>query len=172
MKKFIIAQKTSVHEFFAIITDLEDTLNFLLNMQIPNMEFTENDIKILCASLIEGQRGEIKGSGGTIKSGSWGVVPVTDGMQGEERVDFVFKPTYLVISILTFVAIKYPDVPESIHNFWKVLKAGYDFAALRNFKGHGYGSESGLKENLDIFNKGGVIDFIKANPDFSKKFTI
>ena len=108
MKKFVIAQKSSVAEFCAIITDLEDTFNSLVNMQIPNREFTENDIKAFCKSLIEGQRGEIKGSGGSIKSGSWGVAPVTDEMTGEERVDFIFKPTYIVISILTFIAKKYP----------------------------------------------------------------
>jgi len=160
MKLFDVAKVVNVKVFEDIISDMEQNLDFL------NDTNNKEEVRELCISYIKGQRNDIEG----LKKGSWCVAPNIDGMKGEERADFVYRPTYIAISVLTLIAKKYPDIPDSVENFWEVLKNGYDFASGRNFKGHGYEAESGLRETMKIFKKGGVIDFIKSNPDFSKKF--
>jgi|GEM_PF-1807262 len=162
IKSFTISKEVNIEEMLKKVEDMYRLLDEFSEGNLPNENYTLDDLKEFCRSLVEGQQNDIEG----IKPGSWCVAP--DGrMPGDARVDFAFFPTYIAISILTKVLTDYPEIAESIPNYNTVLKKGYVFATYRKLQGHGYESEIERIKAIKILEKGGVIEFIEKNPSFS-----
>jgi len=103
-------------------------------------------------------------------SGTWALSP--NGFLGNyDRYNFVFLPTFLSISILTYVMYKFPEIVNDIKDYKMKLKTAYS-AILKNLIiGLPYEYESETFHVIDILNKGKVIEHIYNNSNYCKKFT-
>lgn len=164
IKKFEPAEKVDVHIMQDIVNSMEDLLNLLFGMKIPDDKYTESDIEVFCRSLVDGQRSDIR----WLKPGSWCVGPAgCERMPWDARVDFVMFPTYIAIAILTLVMRRYPHIADTIDFYTDVMQKGYKFSTYMGLKGHGYEAEEEKLRALEILKKGEVIDYLKKNPGFS-----
>ena len=162
IKKFMITEKVEVRKMENIVNAMRDLLEKLVSGEIPNVDtYTRSDLKDFCTSLINGQRNDIG-----LKSGSWCVAPSAKDFPSDARVDFVFFPTYIAISILTRVLVDYPEIPEQIPNYAEVLRKGFKFATYRRLRGHGIGAELEMIDAIEILSSGNVTKYIASNPDF------
>jgi hypothetical protein len=154
---FIVGMQEIVHQ-------IRNTLNGLFSDDIPGRTFSRTDLTKLCKSFVEGQRYDIPRF-----EGSWTVVPegYREGMPADARVDFVFMPTYIVVSILTKVMIDFPDITTTIPRYTESLQEGCKFASLRGLTGYGYESVDVMIETIELFEKGSVLTFLSENPEFS-----
>lgn len=94
-----------------------------------------------------------------------------DSMPHDARVDYIYTPTYLAVSILANVLMRLPSRAMRIDGFIGTLTKGLNAATGREFQGSGYESVSGLLHTLEIFADGRMFDFIDAYPDLSPSFT-
>lgn len=147
-----------------IVNQLQKVLDELYVGKIPGEEYTLDELKCFCRSIIDGQRKNIPG----LKPGSWCLAPAgSERMPWDARVDFIMFPTYLAISILTLTMKRFPDIMESLDGFMDALKSGYLFATGMNLNGHGHEADDDRKRAVEILKKGGVFEFVKKNPEFS-----
>jgi len=94
-----------------------------------------------------------------------------DGMPHDARVEYIFTPTYIAVSILANVLMRLPSRAMKIDGFAEILKKGLNAATGRNFEGAGYEAVSGLVDALEIFADGRMFDFIDTYPDIATSFT-
>lgn len=156
------------------ILKLARTLGFLIHSEIPNKEYTKADLERLCRSLVENQRSDI-----LELEGSWTILPKVEddpsmkniayGMPSDAWVDLVGEPTYLAISVLTYVMYEYPEIVEEIDGYMDVLKEGYEFSTHRNYYGHGFSRITKMLSTLDMFHITLVLKHLNENPDFCPK---
>jgi hypothetical protein len=164
MKYFKTTEQPGVECMQEVVKEMEEVLDSLCYMKIPCEDYTIDDLSKLCFSLVEGQRNDIE----WLKPGSWCVaMPGCAKMPLDARVDFVMFPTYIAISILTFCINNFPTIKVSLEGKTDALKLGYTFATGMKLNGHGYDAEHERKRAIEILRKGGVIDHIALNPDFS-----
>ena len=168
MNTFRISDTVDAERFDEIVSGLRSFLDMLCSHQADAVFC--GDIKIFCESLVAGQSGELSAAGARLAPGSWCVSPSIEGMPSDARVDYIFVPTYLAVSILVKVKTCQPDIALGIPRFEDSLRAGLDFAALRKFMGHGYDAMSGLFEAAEIMHAGGVFGFVRENPYVSPAF--
>jgi hypothetical protein len=154
---FIENMQNTVNQIRRVLDDLHTG-------EIPNKNFSKTELTNLCTSFVKGQRYDISRF-----EGSWAVIPEQDdeGMPADARVDFVFMPTYLVVSILTKVMTDFSENITAIPRYVESLKEGYKFATLRGLTGHGYESMDVIIEVIELFEKGRVLTFLSENPEFS-----
>jgi hypothetical protein len=162
---------SSKNEKTHFIENMQNTVNQIRRVldelhtgEIPSKNLSKTELTRLCRSFVKGQRYDISRF-----EGSWTVAPegYNEGMPSDARVDFVFIPTYLVISILTKVMIDFPEIIDTIPKYEESLKEGYKFASLRSLTGHGYESTDVMIKTIELFEKGRVLIYLSENPDFS-----
>jgi hypothetical protein len=165
MKTFCISAPPSIDEMFRLVRDMRDVLDALSHKEIPNDEYTADDLRLYCRSLVDGQRGSL----GRTVPGSWSVAENDDLMPVDARVDFVFVPTYIAVATLTRVLLEHPELAKSIPALPQALRRGMIFATHRRLEGHGYDGTRGMIEALSIFAEGRVVEFLSENADFCPK---
>jgi hypothetical protein len=152
----------TINEMTLIVERMALVLESRHSGDIPGKNFSERLLVKLCESFVDGQ---VKGRADI--AGSWSVLPEGVEAPSDARVDFVYKPTYLAISILTEVMVAYPDIVEGIPNYRESLRDGYRFATLRKLSGHGFDAIGDMIETIIMFRKYGILSFLSENPDFS-----
>ena len=154
----------TIHDMQVTVERMRLVLYGLHGEEIPSEELTEKELERLCRSLIMEHRKDLPGF-----EDSWSVLPPKNnhGAPSDARVDFVYKPTYIAISILTRVMIDHPEISDRIPGYKEALRRGYRFSTLRRLMGHGFGAEGDRIENMELFENGGVIGFLSENPEFS-----
>ena len=173
LKKFALINEWDHKVFAEFINEMQSVLDALAGGGIPSADYTIDELKEFCISLLDNQQGILrpKETGYySIVAGSWAVTTDVQNMDSDCRFDYVLIPTTIVISILTFVMIKYPDLLSDIPDFKEKLKAGYVFSHGRRFQGVGMDFNAGLWQSLKILHKGMVLEYIKDNPDFCPSF--
>ena len=158
----------TIHDMQVMVERMRLVLDGLHGGEKPGEKLTEKELKSLCRSLIKGQRKDLQGF-----EDSWSVLPLefSLGVPGDARADFVYNPTYLVISILTRVMTDHPEISSSIPGYEEALRRGYRFSTLRGLMGHGFGAKDDRIETLELFEKGSILKFLSANPEFSPEMT-
>lgn len=156
------------------ILKLARTLGLLNYGEIPNEDYTKADLERLCRSLVEKQRFDI-----LELEGSWTILPKVEddpsmkriayGMPSDAWVDLVGDPTYLAISVLTYVMYEYPEIVDKIDGYMDVLKEGYEFSTHSNYYGHGFSRITKMISTLDMFHMSLVLKHLNENPDFCPK---
>ena len=146
--------------------NFNDQLKSILEKLDDNTIFTENyysieSFKSLLISFVNNQRDSL----GRTKSGSWSLAPNDDGMDSDVRVDFIFRPTYLVTAILSRTFCDYSELVESIPHYRDSLMKGMLFCSYRNLAGHGYEKDVGTAEALTILSMGKVPFLLEKNKD-------
>jgi len=159
---FDIPVKGSIEDLYRTKQQLYDFLNTLIANKIPENDFMLNELRETMKDLMKRQRTDLKHP----RNLSWCLPEDDSGMCSEARVDFMYEPTYIVVSIMTYVKVHYPDVVESIGGYDGVLKKGMRFSTMRNLSGHGYESLDGTAEAVRIFDLGGVPAFLEENKFF------
>ena len=159
---FDIPLKGSIEDLYRTKQQLYDFLNTLIANKIPENDFMLNELRETMKDLMKRQRTDLKHP----RNLSWCLPEDDSGMCSEARVDFMYEPTYIVVSIMTYVKVHYPAVVESIGGYDGVLKKGMRFSTMRNLSGHGYESLDGTAEAVRIFDLGGVPAFLEENKFF------
>ncbi len=174
LKKFVLINEWDHKVFAEYILELQGVLEALASGGIPSSDYTLEDLKEFCISLLDNQQGILRPKERgyySIVAGSWAITTDVQSMDSDCRFDYVLIPTTIVISILTFVMIKYPALLAGIPDFKEKLKVGYVFSHGRKFKGVGYDARDGLWQTLKILHKGLVFEYINDNPDFCPSFS-
>jgi hypothetical protein len=138
-------------------------LDRLADGSIPNeSDYTVETLKRFCKSLVRRQRPELPG----VKAGSWCLTPDGADMPSDARVEFIYFPSYLAVSILTRVHMDHPEISESIPGYMDALRNGLRFSTYRGLMGHGFDRYDEMLMTLKFFEKGRVIEFLRSDPDF------
>ena len=91
-------------------------------------------------------------------------------MPSDARVRYVYKPTYIITSILMTLAYRHEEVRE-IEGFDNILRSLMTSCIGRKFQGSSYDQYDGFLEAMRIFAQGDVILFVDRYPEFNEKFT-
>lgn len=162
IKEFIPLAKVDISIFEEFNNQLKIILEKLDDNTIFDKNFfTEESFKKLIHSFVESQRASL----GRTKPGSWSLVPDDEGMDSDNRVDFIFMPTYLVTAILSRTLCDYPLLVETIPNYKEVLKKGMLFCSYRDLYGHGFERDVVAAEVLTILSLGKVPYLLEKNKE-------
>lgn len=163
IKRFIPLEVIDINAFQKFNHDLEKIIEKIDAGEINiKRQHTYDEFYNLIESFVEGQRGSL----GRTKEGSWSIVPNDAGMDTDARVEFIFKPTYLVTAILSRTLCDFPLIAVSIPKFGDALKKGMLFCSYRNLHGHGYERDKGAAEALTILSMGKVPWLLDRDPSF------
>jgi len=101
--------------------------------------------------------------------GYWGFIKPHEAAS-DERVDYYYKPTYLVTAIMIQAWQKQPAAISEQESFMTALSKAMEACTARAFSGHGYEGISGMLDALMIFAKGSVAEFLDNRPAPNDKF--
>ncbi|MBI9099636.1 MAG: hypothetical protein JEY91_14245 [Spirochaetaceae bacterium] len=141
------------YENMSVITgSLRLVLKALSKGLIPHKDYTSEELTAFCKSLISNQE----------KDGSWPVHRPEDEVSEEDEVDFIFFPTQIACSILSYVNQNYYS-PE-LHGLNEAISRGLKFSISKKLKGYGYNNMFQLLESLIIFIEGSVPELLNKDP--------
>ncbi len=163
LKKFEPFESVDIKAFERFNRDLRTILEKMDAGEI-NLKgrHAKEEFQSLIESFVTGQRGSL----GRTKEGSWSIVPNDEGMDSDNRVDYIFIPTYLVTAILSRTLCDFPLIAISIPGFGEALKKGMLFCSYRNLHGHGFESDIGAAEALTILSMGKIPWLLEKDPAF------
>jgi len=101
--------------------------------------------------------------------GYWGFIKPHEAAS-DERVDYYYKPTYLVTAIMMHAWQKQPAAISEQESVMTTLSKAMEACTARAFSGHGYEGISGMLDTLMIFAKGSVVEFLDNCPAPKTKF--
>ena len=93
----------------------------------------------------------------------------SDSMPSDARCEFVYKPTYLMTLIMVNIVSQYPEI-MNLSGVEETLRYALNACTGCDLRGHGYESYDVLCENVLLFMKSGIVEFMKAWPLFSIRF--
>lgn len=141
---------------------MEKTLYALADGSIPNeTDYTFEELKIYCESLVAGQKNERT----IILHGSWPLTSDIDRMPLDERVKFIFLPSYIAVATLSQIVLKFPELALKTSRFLQVLKRGLYFCNHNKLRGHGNTAIKDMLKALEILCVGGVPKTLSEYPD-------
>ena len=92
-------------------------------------------------------------------------------MPADARVDYVYMPTYMAVAFLIKVYLLNPEVVDKYPNFKDVLTKGMLGATGRHFRGAAYDDGRDYRKTLRMFDRAGVVQFLRYNKDWCPEFT-
>ncbi|HOO33330.1 MAG TPA: hypothetical protein PK466_07790 [Thermotogota bacterium] len=162
LKKFFIPTKNqSIGSYYETKGELLDFLEKLVSGNLISKHYTEEDLLETVMDLVASQRTDLPKNVAL----SW-CLALDPVMPSDARVDFMYEPTYIVVSILTSIKVNYPYIAKQIENFDEAMKKGMHFSTLRRLRGHGYEAEDGLRDAIYYLHLGGVPEFLNENKRF------
>ena len=133
------------------------TLEALHQKRIPNSQYSISDLEGFMKSLILGQK---KPGRFIVRDGCWSLIGVDEGVPSDIRVELVFFPTYVAVSLMTLFWYRYPSRAAGLKAFQKTLHKGLHFAAARRLGGHGMEGYAQKIEALRILAMGEVFRYV------------
>ncbi|MDQ7056678.1 MAG: hypothetical protein Q9M89_09610 [Persephonella sp.] len=128
--------------------------------EIPSSSYSLYELKRFVQSVVKSQR---KADRFFRVDGYWSLLPEGIHMPSDARVDFVYIPTYIAVSILTLFLERFPEEAMTVENYTDALHSGIYFASTRGLRGAGYEAEEGVIEALKILSKGRVLSYLSEN---------
>ncbi len=141
---------------------LYKTLEMLHQERIPNSDYSLGDLERLIKSLILRQT---RPGQYIVVGGSWSLIGVDNGAPSDVRVDLVFFPTYMVVSLMTLFWYRYPERAKRLKGFQEALHEGLNFASMRRLFGHGMEGDAQRMTALRILDMGDVFRYLVENVD-------
>jgi len=135
------------------------TLDNFASGYIPRDDFSMIDITRLITSLVSNQRPEFP----QMKGGNWSLLRPSEPVPADVRVQFIFFPSYIAVSLLSLFHYKHPDRAHRIEGFYDALHRGVQFISLRELGGAGLEAVSGRNEAVKILIKGRVHHYVQEN---------
>lgn len=90
-------------------------------------------------------------------------------MCADERVQFVYIPTYLAATIMMTAVNRYESIAQNGRVLW-ALKSVLDATLGRKFRGSGCEDNEGILIALRIFAAGDTVEFINKFPTINERF--
>ncbi len=155
--------------FYEQVDKLRADLKELINGDVSEMEVR---------TYVEKLTGQVTFYNEAIQASFW-ALDNPARMPSDARVDFVFVPTYLAVSIISYSFLHYEGI-RNIPDLKKTLWSAMNGCLARStsgihFTGSGYDGVKGFLEAMDIFADGELNAFIETypqlNPDFTKAWT-
>ena len=99
--------------------------------------------------------------------------PIGDSSQmpTDARVDFLYIPTYILVTIMVDFLLKWPEEAQAQEGFMDTLEKGLLTSTLRKFGGHGYEYWEGLLDAFDIFLTTNMEKFLDNYEELCPRFT-
>jgi len=138
------------------------TLEALSQERIPNQNYTLDDLEALMKSLVQEQR---KPGRFLVWGGSWSLIDIDEPAPSDVRVDLIFFPTYMVVSLMCLFFRRFPERSARIPGFQSALHKGFHFASARNLDGHGIEGGSQRMEAVSILTMGQVQHYLAEHVD-------
>ncbi|OQX05449.1 MAG: hypothetical protein BWK76_27490 [Desulfobulbaceae bacterium A2] len=149
-----------------IISRAERTLFDLHSEEIPNAAFPFSMLILLIEELIRTQRAP---GSFLVWGGSWALLHPDESAPADARVDWIFFPSYIVVSILSLFWFRFPDEATKLPNFEESLWNGLHFISARKLLGHGYDAEEDRVKAVKILILGKVPQYLRENAHRSEK---
>jgi len=163
LKKFFIPTKEqTIESYYETKKELLYFLERLVSGKLITKKYTEEDLLETVMDIVASQRTDAPKNVDL----SWCLDVDPTRMPSDARVDFMYEPTYIIVSILTYIKVHYPDIATKLDNLDDTLKKGMHFSTLRNLRGHGYEAEEGLRDAIYYLHLGGVPEFLNENKFF------
>jgi hypothetical protein len=154
------AENHQVQKALSLKKELEIFFEKLMKKKLPSKDYSLRDLKAFVISLINNQR---KKDGFWRENGYWSLLPAGMYMPKDARVDFVYEPTYIAISILTIFLKRYPQEALVIDRYIDSLHDGIYFASTGNLKGATRYSIEETFKYLKMFSDAGVLEYVCEN---------
>jgi hypothetical protein len=162
LKYFEPFKQVDTGAMLSYVESMEEVVEALDERLIPDATtYTLEDLSSYVQSLVAAQRRKLS----FVKPGCWCVISGDDGMPGDSRVDFVFRPTYAAVATLSRTLCDYPVIAVRTRRFLLTLKQGMKFATYRGLAGHGYEADRGAIEALRILSLGKVPLLLQRHPE-------
>jgi len=162
LKYFEPFKQVDTGAMLSYVESMEEVVEALDERLIPDATtYTLEDLSSYVQSLVAAQRRKLS----FVKPGCWCVVSGDDGMPGDARVDFVFRPTYAAVATLSRTLCDYPVIAVRTRRFLLTLKQGMKFATYRGLAGHGYEADQGAIDALRILSLGKVPLLLQRHPE-------
>ena len=100
----------------------------------------------------------------------WTPADTIDGMPGDARAEFLYRPTYFAACILK-QAYATEENPHVRKQFETALSQAMHACLGRGFSGHGYEADEGFNDTMEIFEKAEMYSFVEKYPDINREFT-
>ena len=137
------------------------TLEALHEGKIPDENvFNRDDLRRLTVSLVGSQRFDLSRS----RPGSWCIADDDHDMPADVRVEFIFKPTYVAVAILTHICVNEPDIARGVRGLDRALSEGFRFCCHRRLRGKGAAADDDLLDAVRVLSLGGVPEYVASHP--------
>ncbi len=133
---------------------------------LPNDEYTFAHLLHFITSIIKEQK---KPDTFITWGGNWSVIPTDKTAPSDVRVELIFFPSYIAVSLLTLFWYRYPKEAEAIPGFFTALHEGLYFITARGLYGHGIEGDEQRDEAIRILLKGKVHHYLQENLDNCEK---
>lgn len=152
MKKFYKSKDDDYENMSKITGSMRLVLKALDKGLIPHAQYTEEQLIAFSKSLISQQEDD----------GSWRVNKTDVIISEEDEMDFVFFPSQIAASILSFV--KQNHSISELSGIEEAISRGLKFAVSRKLEGYGYNNPFQTLESIIIFIEGSVIELLNQDP--------
>ena len=155
---FYLPENFEQYDF--VVEKLRLDLKELIRGAVPSKEIVEyiNDLKGQLTRLDRGDRSML-----FLMLGSPESFPI------EERVMYVYTPTYIATAIVSYAFQHYPEV-QHITDVELILNDLLVACIGRNFTGHGFDNNDAIIDALTILVEGDITHFIDSNEDINPDF--
>jgi hypothetical protein len=150
--KFRKSEDDDYENMSSIVGSIRLVLKAINRGLIPHEKYTLRDLMSFCQSFIDMQE----------EDGSWRVHRPEDTVDVEDEVDFIFFPTQIACSILSYVKQNYNC--SELSGIDEVLSRGLKFSVSKRLEGFGFNSMFQTLESLIIFIEGSVPELLNKDP--------
>lgn len=152
LKKFRKSKDDDYENMSSITGSLRIVLQAMGKGLIPHEQYSMADVISLCKSLISNQE----------SNGSWPVHKPGYVVEEEDVVDFIFFPTQIASSILSYV--KQNLNCSELDGLDNAISLGLKFSVSNKLEGFGHNSMFQKLESLIIFTEGSVAALLNQDP--------
>lgn len=153
--------QVSSREFDQIIEGMRNDLNELVSGKAGKEEIIEYAAKLIQDAVPLAKNPSMV---------FWGL-DEPQSMPSDSRVLYFYRPSYIAVSILSYIWLNGPEEAKALKGYQEILKKGLLGATGRGFSGSGHDAIKGLIDALDIFTTGEMCPFVMRFPEICPTFT-
>jgi hypothetical protein len=161
---FATSRTPSLDPLRKILASMHRVFELLVTGEAPGVLCPEGYLMAYLTSLVEGQRGELKG----IPADSWSLIKDGETEAGG-RGEFVYLPSYLAVGTLAYTVRRTPSLAQEIPSLQRSLERGLDFTTGQGVAGAGHEWLEWRQRILGIFERGQVLALLLDRPETSPR---
>jgi len=161
IKSFRLSRDMDFEHMGSIVGSMRFLLEAFASGQLPDEDYTLDDYIGYISSLPEKQWKT------GVTAGSWTVAPEPEKVKEDERLDFIFFPSWCACASISWLIQNHPEKASAINGLEESLVQGLKFSISENLEGFGITGELQTIEAALILGAGGLLQLLKKNPHFS-----